>query len=289
MQNNILFIGAGRLGTTLARAMHEHGISIPCFLSKDMTSEHDKYLPNTKFIRQLNNTVFNKINTIIITVPDDQITNVVNNLILFDLSWEGMIVFHASGCLSSEELKSLRERGALTGSVHPMQTFDDYFLPPTIFKNITFTVEGDILIYNYIEKIAELLSANILKLNPEHKILYHIAAVSSSNFFTALLDYTSCLYKELKFDNKEIKKLILPIVNQSLINFEKNESKDSLTGPLKRGDWNTIESHINYLKKNQHGFLPVYKEISNYISQFILNMKKADLEKLNSIFSNKND
>jgi predicted short-subunit dehydrogenase-like oxidoreductase (DUF2520 family) len=289
MQKNVLFIGAGKLGTTLARAMHENGISILYFLSKDIILEHGRFLPKTKFIRQLNKSAFDKINTIIITVPDDQIKNVVNKLKRVDINWEGIIVFHTSGCLSSEKLKSLSARGAFVGSVHPMQTFDDYFLPPAIFKNITFTIEGDHHVYNFVEKITEILSANILKLNAESKVLYHIAAVASSNFFTALLDYSSGLYKELNFDEKAIKKLILPIVNQSLINFEKNNSKDSLTGPLKRGDWNTIESHVHYLKKNQNSYLPIYKEISNYISRFILNMKKSDLEKLNKIFKNTND
>ena len=285
MKNNILFIGAGRLGTTLARAMYEKGFLIPFFFSKDIPLKHELYLPNTQFLSVLSNTNFENINTIIITVPDNQIKNVVNKLVLFDLNWEDKLVFHTSGCLNSDELKAFELKGAKVGSVHPMQTFDDHFLPVKIFRNIVFTVEGDIQIYNYFEKIAELLNANILKLNPENKILYHIAAVASSNFITALLVYVSDLYKKLNFDEKEIKKLILPIVNQTLINFEKNESKNSLTGPLKRGDLNTIENHVTYLKENQSELFPVYKEISKYISQFILDLSKSDLEKLNSILN----
>ena len=285
MKNNNLFIGAGRFGTTLARAMYEKEFLIPFFFSKDIPLKHDLYLPNTQFLSVLSYTNFENVNTIIITVPDNQIKNVVNKLVLFDLNWEDILVFHTSGCLNSDELKALELKGAMVGSVHPMQTFDDLFLPVNIFKNIVFTVEGDIQIFNYFEKIAELLNAHILKLNPEDKILYHIAAVASSNFITALLVYVSDLYKKLNFAEKEIKKLILPIVNQTLINFKKIESKNSLTGPLKRGDLNTIENHVTYLKENQSELFPIYKEISKYISQFILDLSKSELEKLNSILN----
>jgi predicted short-subunit dehydrogenase-like oxidoreductase (DUF2520 family) len=285
MHENILFIGAGKLGTTLAKAMSEKGFSIPFFFSKRIPFDHEVYLPSTQFISELNKNNFKNINKVIITVPDDQIKNVAAHLILFDVSWTDKMVLHTSGCLSSDELRSLKIKGARVGSVHPMQTFNDHFLPCVIFRDIFFAVEGDSQIYNYFKKISEILDANVLKLNPEYKILYHIAAVASSNFFIALLDYISGIYKKLNFDEEEIPKLILPIINQTLVNFKKDELKNCLTGPLKRGDWNIIENHVNYLKKSQSELLPVYKEISKYISQFILKLNKFEMKKIYTILN----
>ena len=270
MNKNILFIGAGKLGTTLANALSEKGFTIPFFYSKEFPDDKKDCLPNTRFINELNKENFNNIEIIIITVPDEKIEQVVERLESYDINWVGKIVMHSSGCLSSIELNALKLKEAWVGSIHPMQTFDKHFLPKTLFENIFFSVEGDNQIIDFIEKIAELLNAKVIKLKPEDKMLYHIAAVASSNFFVALLDYVNELYKRMNFDENKIKDLILPIVNQTLNNFKNNESKNILTGPLKRGDLNTVEKHVKYLKENQKELLPVYGEISKYISQFLL-------------------
>ncbi len=69
-------------------------------------------------------------------------------------------------------------------------------------------------------------------------------------------------------------------------NFNNDKAKNILTGPLKRGDLITIENHVNYLKENQKELLPVYEEISKYISRFILKQNESEAEKLNRILNN---
>ena len=285
MIKKILFIGAGRLGTTLALALYQSEFSIPYFYSKEYPKKEIHFLPQTIFNAELDSKIIQNSDAIIITVPDDQIKYAVKQVSSFNITWHNKLVVHTSGCLSSTELTALKSKGALVGSIHPMQTFGDYFLPKSIFNNIIFAVEGGNQIIAFAEKIVELLNAKIIKLKPEDKTLYHIAAVASSNFFVGLLDYVSALYKKLDFDENKIRDLVQPIVNQTLINYSKNESKDILTGPLKRGDFNTIENHIKYLKNNQKELLPVYTEISKYISQFILEQNESDKEKLIRILS----
>lgn len=286
MKKSILFIGAGRLGTTLAWALSKNDFEIPFFYSKEYLGDMKKYLPDTILIEKLTKDNFQNVNIVLITVPDAQIENVVQHLDILDVNWKNKVVLHTSGCKSSIELQALKSKGAHIGSIHPMQTFDEYFLPITIFKNVIFSLEGDNQTIDFFEKIAELLDAKIINLKAEDKILYHIAAVASSNFFLALLDYVSELYSKLNFDNNKIEELILPIVNQTLNNFKKDESKNIITGPLKRGDLSTIENHVKYLNENQKDLLPVYNEISKYISQYILNQNESEKEKLNRVLNN---
>jgi predicted short-subunit dehydrogenase-like oxidoreductase (DUF2520 family) len=291
MNKNILFIGAGKLGTTLASALSQSGFVIPFFYSKEIPDNRKVYFPNTTFVNELRTEYFENTEIVIITVPDEQIKIVAEQLDSLDIIWESKIIMHTSGCLNSTELGALKLNGAQVGSIHPMQSFDKHFMPKTIFENIIFSVEGDTQVQTFLEKIAELLNAKVTKLKPEDKILYHIAAVASSNFFVALLDYVGRLYKNLDFDENKIKELIVPIVSQSLNNFKNAESKNILTGPLKRGDFSTIENHVKYLKDNQEEMLPVYSEISKYISQFILKHNESEnhiveREKLKRIFDN---
>ena len=285
MKKRILFIGAGKLGTTLARAISQKGFSIPVFYSKEFPKNKFDFLPDTEFIGKLSEENVDKCNTLIITVPDDQITEVVKQLVLLKIEWQDKLVLHTSGCLSSNELHPLKLQKAQIGSIHPMQTFNEFFLPIEIFKGIVFAVEGDDQVVAFARSIVEVLGANLIKLNPEVKTIYHIAAVASSNFLVALLDYINQLYKDLGFDKHKIKTLLLPIVNQTLNNFSENPSREILTGPLKRGDLKTIENHIKILNKDHKNLLPMYKEISKYISSFILENDDKEKEKLNRVLN----
>ena len=270
MTQRILVVGAGRVGTTFARTLSKKEFSVSYIFSKTLPENLSKYLPKTKPISTINKNIIHEIDVIIITVPDDQVKVVVKQLSSIKINWENKLVLHTSGCLNSNELIKLKEMGASIGSVHPMQTFNEYFLPEQIFRDIMFAVEGDKQAQHFAETIARQLKMNILKIRPEDKILYHIAAVASSNFLVALLDYVHRLYKELSLDGEKIKKLMLPILNQTIRNYLEYDTNSILTGPLQRGDVNTIKKHVNYLQKNQNELLPVYQEISNYISQFIL-------------------
>ena len=270
MTQRILVVGAGRVGTTFARTLSKKEFSVSYIFSKTLPENLSKYLPKTKPISTINKNIIHEIDLIIITVPDDQVKVVVKQLSSIKINWENKLVLHTSGCLNSNELIKLKEMGASIGSVHPMQTFNEYFLPEQIFRDIMFAVEGDKQAQHFAETIARQLKMNILKIRPEDKILYHIAAVASSNFLVALLDYVHRLYKELSLDGEKIKKLMLPILNQIIRNYLEYDTNSILTGPLQRGDVNTIKKHVNYLQKNQNELLPVYQEISNYISQFIL-------------------
>lgn len=240
-------------------------------------------MPDTVFKKEFNRKIVRESEIILITVPDDQIKLVINRLDLPGVKWHNKLVIHMSGSLSSLELKKLKTKGAVTGSIHPAQTFGDCFLPKSIFNGIYLAVEGDNQVIKFGKKIAALLHTKIILLKAEDKVLYHIAAVAASNFFVALLDYVNQLYSQLGLN--ENKKLILPIVNQTLINFSNNRTKDILTGPLQRGDFKTIKSHVNYLKENQKALFPVYAEISKYISRFMIKENKSK-KKLNRILLN---
>ena len=286
MNENVLIIGAGRVGTTFAKVLSEIGYEIPYILSNEYLENFELYLSGTVPIKEIKKSIIENTEIIIISVPDDQIHNVVNKLNSITINWKNKIILHTSGCLSSIELNSLKKNGAKVGSMHPLQTFDSYFLDRKIFRDIVLTVEGDNQAILFAEKIAKQLNMNLLKLKHEDKIGYHIAAVASSNFIVALLDYTERLYNELAIDRSKSKNLILPIVNQTIKNYFENETKQIITGPLKRNDVKTVEKHINYLKENQKDLLPVYKEISKYISQFILKQSMSDKKKLNEIIEN---
>ena len=55
-------------------------------------------------------------------VPDSDIASAAAAL-ANKIPWQGKIALHSSGALTSDELSSLRSRGAAVASAHPMMTF----------------------------------------------------------------------------------------------------------------------------------------------------------------------
>ena len=92
-----------------------------------------------------------------ITVPDDAIAGVARALAQSQ-DWKGKIVFHSSGALTSDELVSLRGKGARVASVHPMMTFVRGAVPE--MAGVAFAVEGDATAVRAARSIVEDLGGN---------------------------------------------------------------------------------------------------------------------------------
>src|SRR3990172_13192268 len=74
--------------------------------------------------------------------------------------------------------------------------------------------------------------------------LYHAGAVVVSNFFVALIDYGLKFYEALGADKQEALKAVLPLIRGTLANIETAGIPDALTGPVMRGDVQTLRSHL---------------------------------------------
>ena len=66
---------------------------------------------------------------IFLCLPDEEISKVARVLAGSDINWSKKFVFHCSGLIPSEILKSLEDKGALTASLHPIQAFAQRKLP----------------------------------------------------------------------------------------------------------------------------------------------------------------
>ncbi len=291
MKEQIHFIGAGKLGTTLARAMYESGWTIPFFWIKNnfIPVGAEAFLPKTNFRKLFNSEELKSANVIILTVSDDQIRSVAEYLNSLVMDWSDKIVLHTSGSLNVEELVSLKNKAAVVGSIHPMQTFDKLFLSSQVFKDIYLAVEGDDHLVKFAGKLASKLKSNIIKIKSNQKIICHAAAVSASNFFTGLLNYSENLFKQLNIDEATARKIIIPIVKSAIHNFEKSNSKSSLTGPLSRGDVNVVAKQLSFLKKNHEDLYPVYLEISHYIFRFMIDKGTTNYEQIKKLFKEYDD
>lgn len=161
--------------------------------------------------------------------------------------WKGKIVFHSSGALSSDVLAPLRRAGAHVASVHPMMTF----VPGSQarFNKIAFGVEGDEQAVAVARKIARQFGAEVVTIRKGSKVLYHALGAFSSPLLVATLATAERVALAAGLSRQQARKMIGPLVEQTIKNYLKKGPAAAFSGPIQRGDLDTIRRHLRALQK----------------------------------------
>ncbi len=245
----ITIIGAGAVGSALALALHNRNFIVRLVVSKRGASARrlgQKLDAPYGTLRALHGIEPGGI--LFLTVPDDEISGVARLVSQRGADFTGTIVYHCSGALASDVLSPLRLKGAAVGSFHPLQTFPGTNADPEALSNIWIGIEGDRKATALGKHLARELGSRALVLSPQQKILYHIAAVFSSNFFTTILSVVEELGGRLGLPRNTVMSMYEPIILRSYMNAKLNSAANALTGPIARGDFRTVRRHRSALK-----------------------------------------
>lgn len=284
-QNSITIFGRGALGSALFDFFNEKSYLIRSVWNKNQveirsTVENsvvvlDKNLPTEE--SEMGDLIF-------IAIPDDQIELLSDELSGIPLDWEKRSVIHCSGNLSSDVCSSLKKCGAKIAAMHPIQTFnkgDGY----QRFHDIYVTLEGDVTLISNLTLIIEQMGAHPLKINAEQKRVIHVASVIASNYLVSLLHISESLLKEAGIN--ESLDIIQPLVSQTVHNIFEKGVKESLTGPISRGDIQSVKHHLTLLNQNHHTS-EIYKLLGSealVIAQKNQNLDKKIINQFLALFS----
>ena len=183
----------------------------------------------------------------IITTPDDNIEEVAHRLSKNPFLKQGDIVIHCSGVLSSNILASMRERGCFIASVHPLKSFTHTIVNQNDCLGTYCAIEGDEGAIKPLEVIFKGLGFIPFIIESDKKVLYHSGAVFASNYLVTLLHEAINGMKKAGVNHQMAKELVLSLMQGTLNNLKQQEAADALTGPLARGDVETIASHLTQL------------------------------------------
>lgn len=202
---------------------------------------------------------------VIISVPDDELAAVAGSLSRLNVLSGCRTVLHTSGALTSSVLDALRVAGRSVGSLHPLQTFVLYSgVPrdPAIFTDLPLVIEGDDDAVACGFFVADALGAAPVEVDEDAKILYHAAAVFSSNFITTLLGAVQGLLQEIPGQSEMSIDLFRPLAEQALRNTFDDGPENALTGPIVRGDIDLLRSHLLGLEEKAPDLLEVYVSLA---------------------------
>jgi predicted short-subunit dehydrogenase-like oxidoreductase (DUF2520 family) len=195
---------------------------------------------------------------VFITTPDDAIRATVAAL-----HWcAGGAVVHTSGVESREILSAADEAGADTGSLHPLQTFADHEQARSNLPGSVFAVEAEEPLRSTLLEIVEALHGTPIELRAEEKALYHASAVLASNYVVTLMQLASDLWLRFGWEREASVRALLPLLKGAVNNLEALGVPSALTGPIARGDLETVRRHLDALEASAPYVLPAYRELA---------------------------
>jgi predicted short-subunit dehydrogenase-like oxidoreductase (DUF2520 family) len=162
-------------------------------------------------------------------------------------NWEGKIALHSSGARSSRELEPLARRGAAIGSLHPMQTF--VRASAATLAGVSFAVEGDATAVRMGRRIARDLGGSVFTIRPEAKVLYHAIGSFCSPMIMATLSTAERIAAFAGISRAATRRIMHPILQQSIANYLAKGPAAAFSGPINRGDVNTIRKHLQALRE----------------------------------------
>jgi predicted short-subunit dehydrogenase-like oxidoreductase (DUF2520 family) len=249
-KNSITIVGAGNVGTVLAPALRRAGYVMQEIVVRDNPASirRGKRVARTADARAVTDAQATlSADVIWICVTDDAIAPVARLLARRrDVDWRSKIVFHASGALTSDELKELKKRGAAIASTHFMQSFVPGSNPSLA---VPFAVEGDKKATSVAIRIGAALGAKPFVIRKQSKVLYHAMGFFSSPLVIIALSLSESVGRKAGLDAKQIESVIRPMFSRTAENYLKKGSAGAFVGPINRGNIATVQKHLRDLKR----------------------------------------
>jgi predicted short-subunit dehydrogenase-like oxidoreductase (DUF2520 family) len=223
---------------------------------------------------------------ILIATPDDEIAVVAQELArIGEEELRGRIVLHTSGAMDSAVLDAVHERGAMVGSMHPLQSFSGVSVPSLEGK--VFTIEGETQAVRVARQIARSLGGSPVRISGSKKILYHTAAAMAAGHVLAVEEAATQLHLSLGMRRSEAVRALLPLTRQVLENFETLGPRAAWTGPLSRGDYKVTRALLEALRESPEEFAQAYEALSYLVARVLAKDPAGVLAELEKIFVEK--
>ncbi|MFP4227745.1 MAG: Rossmann-like and DUF2520 domain-containing protein [Salinivenus sp.] len=260
-------IGAGAVGTALAQRLRQAGYEVRAIVSR--TAADARALAEQVGAPTASDRVADlppDVRLVFLCVPDDAISAVAEHLAATEHSWAQTVVAHTSGRCTAAALAPLADAAAPTLSFHPLQTFPPG-TPPEAFDDIAVAVEGGDEAVAAGQTLAEALGARPVVLSAADKERYHTAAALASNGLAALMGVVNEVLDSTSLRGTDAADLFGPLVEQTWENVKAEGGEGALTGPVVRGDQETVAAHLEALEENTPHLVPLYAALSTEMAR----------------------
>lgn len=224
---SVAVVGPGRLGRSIARALRAAGVVVHGPVGRR------EQIPDAPVV--------------LLCVPDAEIPAAARAA-----AGEGRLVGHTSGAVPLRDVDF---------GLHPLQTFtgDD---DPSVFRGVACAVAGRTdEALETATGLALLLGARAFPLDDAHRAAYHAAASVAANFLVTIADAAERIAETAGIPAKEARLLLAPLVRRTVENWASHGPETALTGPIARGDEETVDRQRAAIAAGRPDLIPLFDEL----------------------------
>jgi predicted short-subunit dehydrogenase-like oxidoreductase (DUF2520 family) len=243
----LAFIGAGRAGSALAAGFAQAGHRVVAVHSR--TQEHaDKLAAATGAeVVATAAEAARRADITFITVPDAEIVRVAATIAATGMALPGRSLVHCSATNGPDVLAAARLTTATAGCFHPLQALVGVE-SAALLSGSSFAIDAPEPLLGHLRCLVHDLGGHVLDLAPSARALYHIAAVLAGNAPLALLARATSLLVEAGVDEASAHRALAALLRGAAANAEVAGPAAALTGPVVRGDGETVARHLDVLE-----------------------------------------
>ncbi|HEX5994746.1 MAG TPA: DUF2520 domain-containing protein [Jiangellales bacterium] len=239
-------VGTGRVGAVLGAALARAGHRVVAGYGVSVSSRHRAHelLPDVPLVTPTE--VFERAGLVLLTVPDDVLTDLVAGLARTGTIRAGQILVHTSGRFGIEVLGPATRVGALPLALHPAMTFTGTSVDLERLTGAVFGVTAPEPLWPVAEALVLEMGSEPVRIAEEHRTLYHAALTHASNHLVTLVADAMDLLHVAGIDQQD--KVLAPLLSATLDNVLRSGDA-ALTGPVSRGDAGTVASHVAEIRR----------------------------------------
>ncbi len=266
------FIGAGRLGRALSRALARSGERVVCVFSRDSAKSAAlaTAIPGCRVASSAQEVV-DGTELVFLSVSDDAIASVASQL-----RWTSRnSVVHCSGAAELSVLEAARRQGARVGSFHPLQLFSDPEVAAAGLSRCAIAIEAEPPLSSQLERLVGTLGAQPLRVPAGKRAAYHAASHYAAAFICALFAEGEAILRGLGMDARQARLGLQALARGTLDAVGESGPARAMAGVYARGDIGTAARHLESLDQ-MSADSALYRELAERCIRLALEAGRID-------------
>lgn len=245
----LAFVGPGRVGLALGNAIVLSGqpVELVYFGRRPEPPSHPLFIEGRAEYRHGVERPDEGTTAVFLTIPDAVLPELAFALAGRGIAPSGCCAFHCSGALGADPLAPLHHRGYSVGTLHPLQAVASTRADGDRFEGTFFAISGEPGALRLGRRLVGSLGGTAMTVPTSGRPLYHAAAVMASNYLVVLLEKATEWLCRAGASHEEAGAALAALARGSLENISELGPRPALTGPISRGDVETVELHLRAL------------------------------------------
>lgn len=249
-RENIVLVGPGRAGCSLARGLTRAGHRLAAIVggSPENRRAVAAALGDVPVVPHA--AALGMASLVIIAVPDDRLVDVATALAEGTPAAPTTLAFHVCGAKGRSVLDPLAARGARTAAWHPLRSLPVRDLGPSGLDGALVAIESDPADLPRLESLARAVNGRPASLDGRRRDTYHAGAAAAGNGILAVFDLGMRALMRAGIPEELARRALATLAEGAVTNAGRTGPSAALTGPVVRGDAETVAAHIRALRRD---------------------------------------